>query len=258
MMNTIRQGFSWWCFADRGVDAESLLAGAARLGYEAVDLVDESLWPLVRKHGLGIGAVGGHAMGCGLNRRENAAPIEAEVRANLAKAQTWNIPVLICFTGNRDGQDDETGLEICAESLSKLAPLAADAGVTLALELLNSKVDHPDYQGDHTSFGVRLCQAVGSPAVKILYDIYHMQIMGGDLIRTIEEYHPWFCHYHTAGNPGRSQPDTTQEINYPAIYRAIAATGGNRIIAHEFLPAADPLEALTQAFRDGSTALGSR
>ena len=255
-MDPIRQGFSWWCFADRGVEADSLLAGAARLGFEAVDLIDEPLWPLARKHGLAIGAVGGHAMGLGLNRRENAAAIEAEVRGNLAKAQAWKIPVLICFTGNRDGLDDETGLEICAETLSKLAPLAAGAGVTLALELLNSRIDHLGYQGDHTDFGVRLCQAVGSPAVKLLYDIYHMQIMEGDIIRTIQEHHAWFCHYHTAGNPGRGQPDATQEINYPAIYQAIAATGDNRIVAHEFLPAADPLDALARAFRDGATATG--
>ena len=172
-----------------------------------------------------------------------------EIQESLAKAEKWKIPVLICFSGNRAGQDDKTGLEICAETLRRVAPLAESAGVKLALELFNSKVDHADYQADSTSFGVKLCQAVGSPAVKILYDIYHMQIMEGDIIRTIQRDHEWFAHYHTAGNPGRSQPDETQEIYYPAIYRAIAETGYTGTVAHEFVPKGNPLEAMEKAYR---------
>ena len=253
-MNLIRQGFSWWCFQNRGVEAEALLAGAAKLGYVAVDLIDEALWPVVQKHGMQISAINGHGMGCGLNRRENAAAIEAEIRANLQKAEQWKIPNLICFTGNRMGQDDATGLEICTETLKRLAPMAENAGVTLIVELFNSKIDHRDYQGDSTAYGLQLCEAVNSPAVKILYDIYHMQIMEGDIIRTIQNNHKWFAHYHTAGVPGRNDPDETQELYYPAIYRAIAATGYQGIVSHEFIPKGDPLEALARAFCDGAEA----
>lgn len=245
----IPQAFSWWCFANRGVEPEALLSGAADIGYAGVDLIDEELWPLAKKCGLAISAINGHKT-FGLNRPENAAAIEAEIRASLAKAAQWNIPRLICFTGNRQGLNDEAGLANCAENLQRLAPLAEDAGVTLIVELFNSKIDHPDYQGDSMDFGIRLCEAVASPNVKLLYDIYHMQVMEGDVIRTIGRHHSWFAHYHTAGNPGRGQPDATQELNYPAIYRAIAQTGYRGVISHEFLPGGKPLEALRIAYQD--------
>jgi hydroxypyruvate isomerase len=246
----IRQSFSWWCFENKGLQPEALLAGAREIGYEAVDLIDEELWPLVTKCGLSISAVAGHAsIEEGLNRRENAARIEAELRANIVKAEQWRIPVLICFSGRGDIVGRE-GLEICAETLARIAPVAESAGVTLAMELLNCKVDHPGYQCCRTVWGAKLCRDVNSPAVKLLYDIYHMQIMEGDIIRTIQAHHAAFAHYHTAGNPGRGQPDATQEIYYPAIYRAIAATGYTGYVSHEFLPAIPPLEALRLAFED--------
>jgi len=252
----IRQSFSWWCVANRGLEPEALLNGAAKIGYAAVELIDESLWPLARKAGLEIASEGGHrTIEDGLNREENFPRIEKEVRANLAKAREWKIPVLICFSGNRRGLSDEVGLEQCAKSLSRLAPMAEDAGVVLAVELLNSKVDHPDYQCDRSAWGIELCRRVGSPAVKLLYDIYHMQIMEGDLVRTIQEGHEFFAHYHTAGNPGRGQPDETQEINYPAVYRAIAKTGYSGFIAQEFIPKGDPLAALERAYRDCAASL---
>jgi hydroxypyruvate isomerase len=248
-MKTLRQSFSWWCFANCGLEPDALLAGAAQIGYQGVDLIDESLWPLVQKHGLTVCAAGGHqSIAEGLNRRENAERIEKEIRGNIVKAQQWKIPVLICFSGNRAGQDDEAGLSICAETLGRVAPQAAEAGVVLAMELLNSKVDHADYQCDHTAWGVELCQRVNSPAVKLLYDMYHMQIMEGDIIRTIQTHHACFAHYHTAGNPGRGQPDETQEIFYPAIYRAITATGYQGFISHEFRPQRPALEALQLAY----------
>jgi hydroxypyruvate isomerase len=251
----IRQSFSWWCFADKGLEPKALLAGAREIGYEAVDLIEEELWPVAKAAGLRISAIAGHAtLENGLNRRENAARIEAELRANIAKAVEWNIPVLICFSGNRGGISDEEGLTRCAETLARVAPVAEAAGVALAVELLNSKVDHPDYQCDHTVWGVELCRRVNSPAVKLLYDIYHMQIMEGDIIRTIREHYAAFAHYHTAGNPGRGQPDATQEIAYPAIYRAIAATGYTGFVSHEFLPAVAPLEALRLACEDCASA----
>ena len=250
-MNLLKQGFSWWCFANRGVEPSDLLQNARSIGYEGVDLIDKPHWPLARKHGLRILAVAGHGtIENGLNRREEATRIEKELRAQIAEAEAWEIPLLICFSGNRNGMDDAAGLAACAETLGKIAPVAAAAGVTLALELLNSRVDHPDYQADHTAWGVQLCEAVGSPAVKLLYDIYHMQVMEGDVIRTIQSHHSHFAHYHTAGNPGRGMPDHTQELNYPAIYRAIAATGYDGFISHEFLPGADPLAALQVAYSD--------
>jgi hydroxypyruvate isomerase len=252
----IRQSFSYWCVANRGHEPEALLAGAAKIGYAAVDLIDEPLWPLVRKAGLELAAINGHGtIDDGLNREENFPRIEKEIRAQLAKAREWKFSALICFSGQRRGLSDEAGLEQCAKSLKRLAPMAEDAGVVLAVELLNSKVDHRDYQCDHSAWGIELCRRVGSPAVKLLYDVYHMQIMEGDLIRTIRAGHEFFAHYHTAGNPGRGQPDESQEIYYPAVYRAIAATGYNGFIAHEFIPQGDPLTALEKAYRDCAAAL---
>ena len=251
-MKHIKQGFSWWCFANRGVEPAALLSGAAKIGYVAVDLIDEALWPIARDNGLTIAAVAGHnSIEQGLNRRENAQRIESELLANIDKAAQWNIPNLICFSGNRNGLNDQDGLEICAETLARVAPRAAQAGVTLSVELLNSKVNHVDYQADHTEWGVRLCERVKSPAVKLLYDIYHMQIMDGDIIRTIQRHHTHFSHYHTAGNPGRGPLDEAQELYYPAIYDAILATGYQGFVSHEFLPKAgtEPLEALKAAFR---------
>lgn len=252
----IRQSFSYWCVANRGLEPEALLAGAAKIGYTAVDLIDESLWPLVKKSGLELAAVDGHGtIDDGLNREENFARIEQELRTRLAKAREWKASALICFSGQRRGLSDEAGLEQCAKSLKRLAPMAEDAGVTFVVELLNSKVDHRDYQCDHTAWGIELCKRVGSPAVKLLNDLYHMQIMEGDLIRTIREGHEFFGHYHTAGNPSRGQPDETQEIYYPAVYRAIKETGYAGYIAHEFIPKGDPLAALEKAYRDCAAAL---
>jgi hydroxypyruvate isomerase len=183
-----------------------------------------------------------------MNRRENQARIAQEIRANLDLAVQWGIPNLICFSGNRNGISDSEGAEITAETLRHVAKMAEDAGVTLVLELLNSKVDHPDYQCDHTAWGVQVCQMVDSPRVKLLYDIYHMQIMEGDVIRTITDNHAWFGHYHTAGNPGRHEIDQTQELNYLPIMRAIAATGYDGYVAQEFIPVNDPVAGLKQAF----------
>lgn len=250
-MSSCKQSFSWWCCANRGLEPEELLQTAAKIGYGGVELIDESLWPLAVKHGLKIVTAMGHqSISEGLNRRENSRRIEGELRVNIIKAEQWKIPVLICFSGNRDGQNDLDGLEQSAETLARLAPVASAAGVTLAVELLNSKVDHPDYQCDRTAWGVDLCKKINSPAVKLLYDIYHMQIMEGDVIRTIQNNHSYFVHYHTAGNPGRGQPDESQELNYSAIYRAIDATGYTGFIGHEFLPKDDVPKALAQAFQD--------
>jgi hydroxypyruvate isomerase len=252
----MKQSFAWWCFANRGVEAGELLAGAARLGYAGVELIDEAWWPLARKAGLQVAAVAGHGtLADGLNRRENAARIEAELLANIAKAEAARIPVLICFSGNRGaGVDDESGLDATAETLARVARRAEAAGVTLVVELLNSRVDHPGYMADRSAWGVRLCARVNSSAVRLLYDVYHMQIMEGDVMRTIAAEHRWFAHYHTAGNPGRGEfaveggaAHPGQELNYAAILGAIRRTGFAGYVGHEFIPAGDPLAALARA-----------
>jgi hydroxypyruvate isomerase len=255
-MSSFKQSFAWWTFANRGVEPEALLAAAVELGYEGVDLLGEQFWPLAKKRGLTVTGINGHGtIENGLNRSENAERIEKELRVNIAKAHEWKIPVLICFSGNRHSATDETGIAECAKTLARVAPVAAEAGVTLAVELLNSKVDHKGYQCDHTAWGVELVRRVDSPAVKLLYDIYQMQIMEGDIIRAIEAHHGDFAYYHTAGNPGRGQPDATQEIYYPAIYRAIAKTGYSGFISHEFYPPGEPIEALKKAFDETRAAL---
>jgi hydroxypyruvate isomerase len=191
---------------------------------------------------------GGLSIEQGLNRGEHHDYLEQRIRATIELAAHWAIPNVIVFSGNREGLDDRMGAEITAEGLRRVAGAAEEAGVTLVMELLNSKVDHKDYQCDRTAWGVKVCQMVNSPRVKLLYDIYHMQIMEGDIIRTIRDFHAYFAHYHTAGNPGRHELDDTQELNYPPIIRAILATGYQGYLGQEFIPRGDPLAALKQAF----------
>ena len=246
----IQQSVSWWGFHREGIQAKDLMAAIQRVGYSGVELIREELWPLVREHGLTISAAGGHrSLTDGLNKHSNHDRIEDEIKANLAKAVEWGIPNLIVFTGNREGLDDEAGAENTAEGLRRVAAAAEEAGVTLILELLNSRVNHPDYQADRTLFGVKVCQMVNSPRVKLLYDIYHMQIMEGDVIATIRAYSEFIGHYHTAGVPGRHDLDEQQELYYPAIIRAINATGFDGYCGHEFIPKGDPIAALEAAFR---------
>lgn len=248
-MGRIRQAFSWWCFEGRGLTPRQLARTAAEIGYEAVDLVGEEHWPVVQEHGLAIAAITGHgSISLGLNRRDQHKRIEAEVAAQLRQAERWRIPNLIVFSGNREGLDDQAGAEITAEGLRRMAGAAEDAGVTLVLELLNSKVDHPDYQADRTAWGAAVVQMVGSTRVKLLYDIYHMQIMEGDIIRTIGSHAPQIGHYHTAGVPGRHEIGADQELQYAPIMRAILATGYDGFVSQELIPSGDPAAALREAF----------
>ncbi len=247
-MGRIKQSLSWWCVED-ALTPEQIVRAAVDIGYAGVDLVGQEHWPLVTEHGLTIAAVSGHgSIEEGLNRRAQHDRIEREITANLELAARWGIPNLIVFSGNRDGLDDAVGAEVTAEGLRRVSRAAEDAGVTLVLELLNSKVDHPDYQADRTAWGVHVCDLVGSPRVKLLYDIYHMQIMEGDIIRTIGDNAASIGHYHTAGNPGRHELDDRQEIQYPPIMRAILATGYDGYVGQEFVPTSDPVAALAQAF----------
>jgi hydroxypyruvate isomerase len=248
-MSQIKQSFSWWCFDKAGMMPEHLLRAAADIGYQGVELVQPEHWPRIREYGLTIVSTnGGLSIEQGLNRREHHEYLEQRLRATIQQAEHWRIPNVIVFSGNREGLDDQTGAEITAEGLSRVAGVAEEAGVTLVMELLNSKVDHKDYQCDRTAWGIEVCRMVNSPRVKLLYDIYHMQIMEGDIIRTIRDHHASFAHYHTAGNPGRHELDETQELYYPPIIRAILATGYQGYLGQEFIPQGDPIAGLKQAF----------
>jgi hydroxypyruvate isomerase len=244
-MNT---AVAWWCLVPEKMTPDAFIGAAVDLGYTGIELAPEDRWSQIREAGLNLATIRGHdSLTDGLNRRENHDRIEREINENLALAQEWSVPALICFSGNRGGLDDEDGATNTADGLKRVAKAAEDAGVTLVLELLNSKINHSDYQCDRTEWGVKVCDWVDSPRVKLLYDIYHMQIMEGDLIRTIEKHHRSIGHYHVAGNPGRHEPDESQEINYPAVYRAIKATGYAGYVGMEFVPEQDAVESLRNA-----------
>lgn len=254
-MPAYRQSVSWWCFVPALLSPNQFVRMAADLGLDALELLPREHWPLARDHGLAIAAVNGHASILeGLNRHEHHARIIAELQANIRLAAEWGIANLICFSGSRDGLSDADAIAATADALAQVAQRAEDAGVALVLEVLNSKVDHPDYQADRTAWAVEVCRLVNSPAVRVLYDIYHMQIMEGDIIRTIGAAHPWIGHYHTAGNPGRHELSADQELNYPPIFRAIAATGYSGYVGHEFIPVGDPVAALRAAVEQADRA----
>jgi hydroxypyruvate isomerase len=243
---SLRQSVCRWCYPDFSVDA---LARAARdLGLASVELLDPPDWPVVQKYGLTCAmANGATTITAGLNRREHHPEQIPGMIARIAECAAAGIPSVICFPGSRGGMGDEQGLENCAAALRPITAAAEQRGVTVQMELLNSKIDHPDYMGDHTAWGVELVRRVGSERFKLLYDIYHMQIMEGDVIRTIERHHDCIGHYHTGGVPGRHEIDGTQELNYPAIVRAIRATGFTGFLGQEFIPTGEPLAALRAA-----------
>ena len=251
----IKQSFCYPCFKTKDMSLDRLCQAAAGIGLSAVELwfrgddFDE-LAAAATRHKLAIASMCGHkTLADGLNKRANHDRIEAEVRESIGIAVRLGIPGLICFSGNRNaGQSDADALDVCAEGLRRVAPHAEKAGINLNVELLNSKVDHAGYQCDHTAWGVELCRKVGSPRAKLLYDIYHMQIMEGDVIRTIRQNIQFLGHFHTAGNPDRKDLDDSQELNYAGICRAIAQTGYGLYVAHEFTPRGDRIEGLRRAF----------
>ncbi len=247
----IHQSVCHWCYGrTRIASVEDLARESAKIGYKSVELIGPEHWATVKKHGLIVAMPPGTGPihDC-LNRKENHERCLAELRKNITLAAEAGFPNVICFSGNRQGMPDEVGLENCALALKQVAGLAEEKKVTICMELLNSKVDHKDYMCDHTAWGVELVKKVGSPRFKLLYDIYHMQIMEGDVIRTIQQCHEYIAHYHTGGNPGRNEIDETQELNYTAVMKAIADTGFTGYIAQEFIPKRDPVASLEQAFR---------
>jgi hydroxypyruvate isomerase len=237
-----------WCFG--GMPLEELCKSAASMGIASVELVGPKEWPTLKKHGLTC-AVGGlvpsNPIHSGFNRVANHDAIIKELETRLVECKDAGIPAQIVMSGNRGGMDDMEGLRNCAVGLKRIAPLAEKLGVTLVMELLNSKRDHKDYMCDRTSWGANLVKEVGSPRFKLLYDIYHMQIMEGDVIATIGEHYDAIGHYHTAGVPGRREIDETQELNYPAICRAIADRGYEGYFAQEFIPARDGMTSLRRS-----------
>lgn len=247
----IKHSASKWCYSEYSV-AELAEAGA-EMGLHSIELLDPPDWPTVAEHGLTCAMANGPAMDeygipKGWNRKEHQEELIPLYEEHIPKVGEAGIPNVICFSGRREGLSDEEGLENCAAGLKQIMPVAKEHGVTVCMELLNSKVDHPDYQCDHTSWGVELVERVGSPHFRLLYDIYHMQIMEGDVIRTIRDHHDAIAHYHTGGVPGRNEIDETQELNYPAIVRAIVDTGYDEFIGQEFVPTADDsLQSLREA-----------
>src|SRR5215475_2241358 len=243
----IKQSVSRWCYEKIALD--ELSRRGAEMGLKAIDLLGVEEWEVPRRYGLicSMGYAGGGDIPHAMNRLENHAKIEEAFRKNIPIAAKMGVPDVITFSGNRLGMSDEEGAKNCVIGLNKVKKIAEDNGVTICLELLNSKVDHKDYMCDHTAWGVRVMEAVNSPRVKLLYDIYHMQIMEGDLIRTIQENIKWLGHFHTGGVPGRHELDATQEVHWDAVMRGIASTNYTGYVAHEFVPTRDPLTSLREA-----------
>lgn len=236
-----------WCY-DK-IPLEEFCPAARNLGLQSVELLEVKDFPTLKKHGLTCAVVSGvpGGIGSGLNRLENHDKIVEFMEHTLPAAAAFGAPNVICFSGNRNGLDDEKGLENCALGLKRIAPIAEKHKVTVIMELLNSKRTHKDYQCDFTKWGVELVRRVGSERFKLLYDIFHMQIMEGDVCDTIKEHHQAIAHYHTGGVPGRNEIDDTQELNYPRIMRAILDTGFKGFVAQEFVPKrADALASLRQ------------
>ncbi len=239
LKNNIHQSVCYWCYGS--IPLEEFLKNIKTLGLSAIDLLGPKDWPLLKKYEIECSMCNGAEIG--LNKGWN----DPQYHETLIKNYTEMIPKvaeagftnLICFSGNRRGMDDKVGMQNCTDGLKKVIPLAEKHGVIIQMELLNSKVDHKDYMCDHSTWGVELCKMVGSDNFKLLYDIYHMQIMEGDVIRTIQDNHQYFGHYHTGGVPGRHEIDKTQELFYPAIMEAILATGYKGHVAQEFVPAWD-------------------
>ena len=222
-----------------------------QLGLESVDLLGPDRWDAVKQAGLTCAMCNGpDNIPYGWNRIEHHEVLLPKFAAAIPKVAEYGFPHIITFSGTRRGMGDEEGLENCAKGLKRLVPIAEEHKVTVVMELLNSKVDHKDYMADHTAWGVELCKRVGSERFKLLYDIYHMQIMEGDLIRTIKDNHQYIAHYHTGGVPGRHEIDDTQEIFYPAVMRAILSTGFKGFVAQEFVPSRpDALASLEECVR---------
>lgn len=237
-----------WCFND--IPLDQLCVAANEIGLKGIDLVGPKDWDTLKKHNLVSSMCNGAEIGLtkGWNDKQYHATLIKNYTEHIDLVANAGFKNLFCASGNRNGMDDETGLRNCVDGLKQVIGLAEKKGVILTMELLNSKIDHKDYMCDRTQWGVELCKRIGSPNFKLLYDIYHMQIDEGDVIRTIKDNNTYIGHYHTAGVPGRHEIDETQELYYPAIMKAILETGFTDYVAQEFIPSAtDKIGSLKKA-----------
>lgn len=247
LRGTINHSVCRWCYGD--VPLEELCSAVKRIGFSAIDLVGPADWPVLQKHGIFSSMCNGAEISLtkGWNHTEYQPTLLKNYTEHIDLVANAGYKNLICFSGNREGMDDETGLKNCVDGLKQILGQAEKRGVIIHMELLNSKINHKDQMCDNTKWGIELVKRVGSDNFKLLYDIYHMQIDEGDVIRTITDNHQYFGHYHTGGVPGRHEIDESQELFYPAIMRGIAATGFKGYVAQEFVPARpNKLESLAQ------------
>ena len=250
LKNNINHSVCRWCYSK--IPLEDLAVAAKKIGLKSIELVGPNEWAILKKHGLHCAMPNGGEIGLtkGFNHTEYHEELYKRYSEIIPKVSEAGYDKIICFSGNREGISEEEGMANAAKGLKALMPIAEKYKVTMVMELLNSKVNHKDYQCDHTPWGVSLCKMVGSDRFKLLYDIYHMQIMEGDVIATIKAYHEYIVHYHTGGVPGRNEIDQSQELYYPAIMNAILSTGYKGYVAQEFIPAKkDALASLEQGVR---------
>jgi hydroxypyruvate isomerase len=243
----IKQSICQWCYGS--IPLEKLAAEAVKIGYKSIELLTIDQCKTIKPFGLTCAMIRCKSITDGLNRKENHDWIEKELTTHIEFAASEGMPNVICMAGNRRGMADEEGLANSTAGLKRVLGLAEKKKVTVCMEGLNSKVDHKDYMYDYTKWGVELCKKLGSPNFKLLYDIYHMQIMEGDVIRTIQDDKEYIAHFHTGGVPGRHEIDETQELHYPAIVKAILDTGYTGYLGQEFIPKRDPIQSLAQGFR---------
>jgi hydroxypyruvate isomerase len=244
----VKQSVARWCY--RHMSLDDLCRNSADIGLSGIDLVNHTEWPTVQKYGL-VPAMtpGAGTIPDGWNRTENHDRLVKEMQENITRAAAAKVPNVITFSGYRRGLPDDQGKENCIAGLKLVKKMAEDSGVTVCMELLNSKIDHKDYQCDHSAWGIDVMKGVDSPRVRLLYDIYHMQIMEGDIIRTIRENIAYFAHFHTGGVPGRHELDDTQELQWRTVSKAIADLNFQGYMAHEFIPTRDPMTSLAEAVK---------
>jgi len=254
LKGNINHSICQWTFGHLSLD--ELCVAAKKLGLKAIDLIAPKEFPVLKKHDLYCSmcyTAGKRSLTEGWNNTANHEWLVKDYLESIPMVADAGYKNLICFSGNRNGMDEETGMKNCIEGLKKIMPLAEQKGVIIQIEVFNSKVNHKDYMADNTKWTIELCKRLGSPNFKILYDIYHMQISEGDIIRTIQDSHQWFGHYHTAGVPGRNEIDESQELYYPAIMNAIVATGYKGYVAQEFISKmkepADKMASLERAIK---------
>ena len=243
----LKQSVSRWCYGR--IPLDDLCEAAKGIGYRSVELLSEKEWAVPKKHGLECAMANGFGtIPVGFNRPDNHDKLVADAERMIPLVAAAGVPNIVVFSGNRAGLSDGEGIANCITGLKRVTPTAERHNVTLCLEMLNSKVDHKDYQADHTAWAVQVVQGVSSPRLKLLYDIYHMQIMDGDVIATIRANAGHIAHFHTGGVPGRAEIDDTQELNYRLVMQAIADLGFTGFVGQEFVPKRDPLSSLKQAF----------